>query len=311
MDQIKIWKMLFVVIKFIVSIFGGFFNGLVVLTIHKNLRRLPSSSYLILSIAFSDFIASVVAIPFSIVIHFLGSWPLTLCRAHAFMVFFLGIVTITHLTCFALEKYLTITRSLSKLSYFSKKQTFVVVMACWFYSFCFSLAPLLGLASYGLEGSNDTCSIKWDSSLAKDHIYFILVFLACYLLPIVLITSSYFKILRISKRILKATPRVGGIGETMAQALMRKHRRGALYFLSVIAVFLMSWTPYAIISVLVIFKGVNLFPLALSACGVFAKMSFMLNPIMYFAFSHNFRLLVKRTFCICDRLDSNSEGKKR
>ena len=295
MDQIQLWRIVFLVMKFIVSIFGSFFNGLVVLTIRNNLRRLPSSGYLILSIAFSDFIASAVAIPVSIIFHYVRPWPLTLCRAHAFLVFFLGIVTITHLTCFAVEKFLTITRSFSKKSYFSRKQMLLLIMACWFYSFCFSLAPLLGLAKYGLEGTNDTCSIKWDSHEAKDHVYFIFVFFGCYLLPIILITSSYCKILRISKRILKRTSRLGGIGQTMTQALMRKHRKGALYFSGVIAAFLISWTPYAVVSILVIFR-VNVFPLATSACGIFAKMSFVLNPVMYFSFSDNFRLLLKRTF---------------
>ena len=294
MDPLHVWKTVFVVIYFIVSIVGTFSNSLVVYIIRKNIKRLPASSYLIISMAFSNLLSCSVPVPFSIAVYYQQSWPFGMagCRSHAFMIFFLGLVTITHLTIIAVEKYLTINRSLSKQSYFTKRQIGQLILACWVYSLAFSLAPLLGWSKYGTEGTNFTCSIQWNSSLPGDHAYFALMFFACFFLPVVSIAFCYYKIHKVSKHIVERTM---SYGETMNSALLRKHRRAAMYFSSVIIAYLISWSPYAVVSILAIFK-VKIHPLVPTCCGVFAKISFLLNPVTYVAFSSNFRRHLMKAF---------------
>ena len=290
MDSTAGWSTTFAVIKSIVCFFGILLNGLVILTICKNIRRLSASSYLIFSIAVSDFLSCAVAIPFSMVVHFQKEWPFGMagCKAHAFMIFLLALVSITHLAAISVGKYLTITRSLYKESYFNKKKVLLIIVACWMYSLVFSVAPLMGWSSYGLEGTNETCSIKWESSLPSDRAYFIVIFLACYVLPIIVITFCYVKIHQVSKQIVVNTFQMGGFAMTMTQALLKKHRESAMYFLIVIASFMLSWSPYAIVSLILIIRG-YLNPIATSACSVFAKTSFFLNPMLYAMISRKFR----------------------
>ena len=124
MDANAIWGTFFVVIEFFVCFLGLLFNGLAIFTICRNIYRLQSSNYLIFSIAVSDFLSCLVAVPFSIAGHLQKKWPFGMagCQAHAFMIFLLGLVSITHLTAMSAEKYLTTTKSLSKNCYWNKKQ---------------------------------------------------------------------------------------------------------------------------------------------------------------------------------------------
>ena len=290
MDAIDNWSITFAVVKFTVCFFGILLNGLVIITISKNIRRFSASSYLILSISVSDFLSCAVAVPFSMVIHFQKEWPFGMagCQAHAFMIFLLALVSITHLVAISVGKYLTITRSLTRESYFNKRTVLLIIAASWMYSLVFSAAPLLGWSRYDLEGNNETCSIKWESSLPGDRVYFVVIFIACYFLPLTVISFCYCKIYQVSKRVVGNTSRMGGLALTMTQALTKKHRESAMHFLIVIAAFMLSWSPYAIVSLLLILRG-YLNPIATSACSVFAKISFLLNPVLYAIISRKFR----------------------
>ncbi|XP_022781143.1 melanopsin-like [Stylophora pistillata] len=290
MESNNSWSTLFVAIKFVVCFFGIFLNGSVIFTICKNLRRSSPPCYLILSIAVSDFISCSVAIPISIAFHFQNQWPFGMdgCKAHAFMIFLLALVSITHLAVISVGKFLTITRSLSRDSYFNKSTVLWIVLGSWTYSLVFSVPPLLGWSRFGLEGTNESCSIIWESKVLSDKVYFGVIFFACYLLPITLIVFCYYKIHKVSSHIVDTTLRINRVAMTMSEALLKRHRKSAMYFLTIIAVFLLSWSPYAIVSFMTIFWG-SVNPVATSACSVFAKTSFLLNPMLYAIVSRKFR----------------------
>ena len=295
MSEITTIDTIFLVIEFLICLLGIFFNGLIIFIIFKNIKRLSPQTFLVLSIAVSDFLSCSTAIPFSIAAHLQNEWPFGMagCQAHGFMVFLFALVSISTLAVISAAKYLTISRSLKKESYFNNRKILLLVLATWFYSFGFSAAPLVGWSRYGLEGTNATCSIQWDSTQPSDKAYFATVFIACFFLPMGMITFCYYKIHKVSKRIIQniPVPMAGACRPAMnvTQALLKKHRRSAMYFLAIVAAFMLSWSPYAVVSFLVALLGKKLNAIVTSACGVFAKTSFMLNPIMYAILSKRFR----------------------
>ena len=294
MSATATWGTIFVVIQFVICLLGICFNGLVILVILKNVSRLSPESFLVLNIAVSDFFSCLVAIPISITAHLQKEWPFGLagCQAHAFMVFLFALVSITNLAAISAAKYLTISRSLSKESYFNRRQIQLIILASWFYSLAFSVAPLVGWSRYGSEGTEATCSIKWDSTRPSDKAYFAVVFLACFFLPTGMIAVCYYKIHIVSKRIVQNIQRPMGGGRmatSVTQALLKKHRRSAMYFLAIVVVFLFSWSPYAVVSLLVAILGKTFNAIVTSACSVFSKTSFLSNPIMYAIVSQRFR----------------------
>ena len=291
MDATEKWNTFFLTIELVVCFLGITFNGVVIFTICKNIhRRISAPTYLILSIAVSDFLSCAIPVPLSIARHFQNEWPFGLvgCQAHAFMIFLLALVSITHLVTISVGKYLTITRSLSRDSYFNKEKVRLIILGSWICSLVFSLAPLVGWASYGLEGTNVTCSVKWESSLPSDQAYFGVIIFTFYFLPLAVITFCYYKIHQVAKQIVVNTSNRSSLAITSRQALLRKHRKSAFYFLAIIAAFLIPWTPYATVSFLIILRRkVN--PIITSAFSVFAKISFFLNPVLYAIFHRKFR----------------------
>ncbi|XP_068701154.1 melanopsin-B-like [Montipora foliosa] len=288
------WSTIFVVTEIPVCLLGIFFNSIVVLTIFKNRYRLSAPSYLILSIAVSDFLSCSVAVPISISRHFQKKWPFGRagCQVHAFMIFSLALVSLSHLAEISAGKYLTITRSLSKQSYLSSKGVFIVIATSWVFSFILSAIPLVVWSRiYGLEGIGEMCSDDQEIPLPDDKAYFGIVFFSSYLLVLLVIMFSYFKIHQISKHIVYNTWQMRfnrSSVVTTSQALLKRHRKSAMYFLTVIAAFMLSWSPYAVVSFLVVLN-VKLNPIATSACSVFAKTSFFFNPILYAIVSRKFR----------------------
>ena len=296
MDAATVYGVILVSIEILICLLGMLSNGLVALTILRNMLYLSSSSYFVLSIATSDFLSCAVAVPFAIANHFQGGWPFGLsgCHAYAFMIFLFALVSITHLAAIAAGKYLTITKSFSSESYFDKRQVLLIIVALWLYSFGLSVAPLVGWSSYGLEGTNATCSIEWNSNLKADKAYFGFVFFACYFLPITVISFCYYKIHKATKQVVANTSEIQRFAKNVSQALVRKQRKSAMYFLVIIVSFMVCWTPYAIVSFSSVL-GISLSPVASSSSGVFAKISFFLNPILYALFSRKFR---KRMFLV-------------
>ena len=294
------WNTVFVTTEILVCVLGTIFNGIVIFTICKNIhRRISPPTYFILSIAVSDFLSSTIPIPLLIARHFQAEWPFGIagCKADAFMIFLLALVSITHLAAISVGKYLTITRTLSRDSFFNKKHVLVIILASWMYSFGFSVAPLLGWSRYGPDGINATCSVKWDSSLPSDQAYFGVIISACYFLPLAVITFCYYKIHQVSKHVIVHTTHVGRLAWTARQALLNKHRRSAMHFLAIIAAYMTSWSPYAVVSFLLVL-GLKCNPVAVSACSVFAKISFFLNPMMYAICNRKFRRRFALTVCL-------------
>ena len=285
------WSKIFVTAEILVCVLGTLFNGVVIFTISKNIyRRISASTYLILSIAVSDFLSCAIAAPLLIARHFRAEWPFGMagCKAYAFMIFLLAIVSITHLAAISVGKYLTITRTVNRQSYFSKTNVMLLILASWIYSFGFSVAPLLGWSRYGLEGANATCSLNWESSFPSDQAYFGVAIFNCYVFPLALITFCYYKIHQVSKQIVVNTTHVGRLALTARQVLLKKHRRSAMYFLYLIAAFMTSWSPYAVVCSLLVL-GLKVDPVVHSACSVFAKISFCLNPMLYALCNRKFR----------------------
>ena len=294
----EVWRYIFASIEMSVSFFGSMINGLVILTLCKNIYRLPTSTFFILSIAVSDLLSCTVAVPFSIANNLQTTWPFGLagCKAHAFMIFLLGIVSITHLSAIAAEKYLTISKSFSRDCYFDREKVWRVIVVLWLYSLIFSLGPLVGLSNYGLEGSNATCSLQWNSPLVTDKAYFAVIFFACYFLPVSIITYSYYKIHVLARSIVIKTVQVNGLN----QARLRRHRRSAVYLFTVIISFFIAWTPYAVVSFMTLL-GIVLDPLVISVPSVFAKTSFLLNSVLYALLSQQFRRWVRLAIQISKR----------
>ena len=77
----------------------------------------------------------------------------------------------------------------------------------------------------------------------------------------------------------------------MIRILLKRHHNLAGYFT-------LSWSPYAVVLQTKAIKGKTFNAIATSACNVFAKISFLLIPIMYAISFQTFRRHSIRVFLI-------------
>ena len=299
-DNLDFWRTVFLSIQITTCSAGILLNGFIIFVICKDFFSLSSSTFFILNMTVSDFLSCLLGVPFSIMHVLDEALPFGKigCKMYAFITFLFALVSIINMAAVSVAKYLTITKSLYRESYFSKKQVAFVILVVWVYCLQFSAAPLLSWSSYGLDGVNTTCSIKLDSNNVYHKVYFGLVFLACYILPVGITMFCYHRIENLSKRLVTATSQSCTTFYVSKQArlvLVNKRRRSVLYFFLLIIAFLFSWTPYAIVYFLAVL-GVPLSPVTVSSLSVFAKTSLVLNPVLYAFFSRKFRPRVNLVF---------------
>ena len=291
------WFNVFSVVEGIVCIIGPILNGIVCFTFYKNPLLLTSQNMFILSITFSDFLMSLIAIPMALAANFMQRWPFGAagCQIHAFLVFQFGLVTITHLTAATVEKYLTVARSFTDSSFLTKAQTLYVIAGLWLYTLAFSISPLLGLSHFGQEGLNASCSIQWDTDSTTEHVYFSFVFLGCFIIPVCLIFVCNFRLLQTMKGIRVGMFNIAGPNSNEVRRIFRQEKRAMIRFAVMVLAFLVAFGPYAVVSVVVISRGSSaVHPVVLSMTAVFAKTSCLYNSfINVFSYKRLRKMVVK------------------
>ena len=69
------------------------------------------------------------------------------------------------------------------------------IVICIFFGFVWSSLPLIGWSYYTLDISSTTCSAQWNEKALKVFTYNISMFIFVYLIPLIIILVSNFKII--------------------------------------------------------------------------------------------------------------------
>nr|FAA00385.1 TPA: opsin [Nematostella vectensis] len=270
----------------VVSFAGSVFNFIVLLVFLSKRHFLQVPDVFLLSVAISDCLACVIAMPVTLLAVSNGSWQFDfeLCKMHASLFYTFGLVSITHLSAMAFEKYLTLFKSTSTNGYYlTKGQAVKIIAALWGYSLVFSLSPLVGWGAYGLGPENITCTLLWGASGAKDDTYYGAVFLGCFFVPVGFILFSYYHISKLRRKTFVHLSRNSVCSAQMvmfAKIMKRKHIVFAMKLTLLIGAYFFAWLPYSVVSLLMVLR-VELQANAVIYSSMFAKSSFLLNPVVY------------------------------
>ncbi|XP_031574509.1 visual pigment-like receptor peropsin [Actinia tenebrosa] len=282
----------------VISFGGSIFNGMVIIVLVKNISTITVPNVFILSICTSGFLACSMAIPLAIWSVTVGKWNDVSCQTHAFFIYLFGMVSMVHMGAIAMEKYLTIVKYTNTAGHFlSLKQSVIVVVILWVYSIFLSTLPLVGWARYGPEAANVTCSLKWDQRSASDLAYFVIMFLGCFLLPVGVMSFSYYRIFKVRRKVSVSRSNCILNLSDHAKAELKKEINTAIQLLILIFGYLLAWTPYSIVVILIISGAPQTASVWLLMSSLFAKASFMYNPVLYAFISRQFRRKFVRTFC--------------
>ncbi|BES87196.1 7 transmembrane receptor (rhodopsin family) [Nesidiocoris tenuis] len=288
----------------IVGVTGIVGNALVIVVFTRFKRLKGPFSILILNLALGDLLTSILHI-MVVVSSFKGKWAFsrTGCVFYAFGVGFSGTMSIFTLAAISVERYLVIiARPMSrwKMTAAAAKR---LCVSSWLYCSCLTLPPVFGWSKYTVEGVLTSCS--WDyMTRSWDNTLFYLYLLGFgFFFPMSVILYCYTFII---SAVLAHAREMSSVNMTLGGVLSRYRvnvdaRTSAFKtsetILMLIIFFFLSWTPYAIVTMIGHFgpEGV-LTPYVCAFPAFCAKASVVCNPIIYGWTHPHFKTSVKLFF---------------
>uniref|UniRef100_A0A673M6H7 Galanin receptor type 1 n=1 Tax=Sinocyclocheilus rhinocerous TaxID=307959 RepID=A0A673M6H7_9TELE len=276
---------------FFVGIIG---NTLVMVVIGKikSRRSRSTTNIFILNLSIADLSFLLFCVPFQATIYSLPEWIFGafLCKFVHYFVMVSMLVSIFTLVAMSVDRYIAVVLSKKSPCIRSRRNALIGVCVIWMLSFIFAVpaAQHQILTDHPNAPNSTFCWEIWTERMAK-HTYKVTILVTGYLLPLVLITCCYAKVLYHLHKKMK----------NMSKKSERSKRKTAQTVLLVVAAFLICWMPHHIIAMWVEFGQ---FPLndasfafrIISHCLAYGNSC--VNPILYAFLSENFRKACKQVF---------------
>ena len=236
---------------------------------------------LVLSLAIGDFAMSLLVVPLGLSSAVSKKWTTGHegCMWYGFISSWIGLSSMLQLTTIAVERY----RTLSQPTPYniSTKLTVQAIAASWISAFVASCFPLIGWSTYAFEGYGLHCSIPWDSSTKNNASYNLFLLLIFFAIPVTTIVLSYVKIYIVVRNLRLNARKIWGDKSPATRVSYEAQVKISKQILIIIAGFLVSWTPYAVVSMLSSFGGFEIPLVYHEIPSLFAKFSIIQNPIIY------------------------------
>ncbi|XP_022780787.1 RYamide receptor-like [Stylophora pistillata] len=291
------------------SLFG---NTLVICVVTQSLRMRTVTNFLIVNMACADILYTLVSFPPLFVMIFDGyEWAMSsrglgifFCQVVNFGQYMLVPVSVLTLAAIAFDRFFAILIPLKRI--ISKRVFRYLVIAIWVTSAAVA-APLL----YALQVTRDSkgglsCAEKWapvfDETTARRD-YTLVLFSVIFCLPISVMIALYSIICR---HLWSIKPPGETEQEESKNLIKRRNsRRNVVKMLiTVVAVFIISWLPWQIVSLIFYFQEVSISESLYFSCEIFMRASCAFNPLVYAVFSENYRQGFKKVLarCCCSKI---------
>ncbi|XP_009950128.1 PREDICTED: opsin-3-like, partial [Leptosomus discolor] len=183
-------------------LFFGFLNNLIVLILFCKFKTLRNPvNMLLLNISISDMLVCISGTTLSFASNIHGKWigGEHGCRWYGFVNSCFGIVSLISLAVLSYERYSTITLCNKRSADYRK--ALLAVGGSWIYSLIWTVPPLVGWSSYGVEGAGTSCSVRWSSESAESTSYIICLFIFCLVIPVMVMMYCYGRLLYAVKQV--------------------------------------------------------------------------------------------------------------
>nr|QNN94671.1 ciliary opsin [Malacoceros fuliginosus] len=271
-----------IIYLFLVALIGVASNVVLVWVFAANKHLRSPMNWLFISLTMGDIVVAVG-----------GSWVAfthtaaglimddITCQLYGFITFTGGTGNIIAVTVLAIERFLCVVRPCN-ISNITHGRAFTSIAITWIYASVISSGPLFGLGHYRHEAGGTWCSIDWEDSTPSTNIYIIIIFIACFFLPLAIVIFCYSVIYRKVKEV-AVTQTTRSTAAKAQQGVMKQS-------IAIVVCLMVAWTPYAIVCLIVTVLKHNPFSIHVAAVpSLFAKTSNCWNPIIYFGLNKQFR----------------------
>lgn len=211
-------------------------------------------------------------------------WSAAGCQFYAMWTYWLALTAIFLKMLLAWQHYSNVKSKtiLNVSSSFKDRATSIAL--CAILAFLWCSLPLFGWSSYGLEGMSISCSLNWHIDEIVHRSYNIMTIAVAFLLPITFILTVYVRLyIFVKRRSFAPDSKRHQVRNTAERVLIKVGW-------TVTLVFILSWSPYAIASLLVLVKPTLLTPVYQTIPSLLAKSSTLALPLTYLVMHKEFRV---------------------
>ncbi|XP_046886555.1 teleost multiple tissue opsin 2a [Hypomesus transpacificus] len=258
----------------------GFLNNLIVLILFCKFKTLRTPvNMLLLNISVSDMLVCVCGTTLSFASSIQARWLYGRhgCMWYGFVNSCFGIVSLVSLAVLSYDRYSTLTVYNKQAPDYRKP--LLAVAGAWLYSLFWTVPPLLGWSSYGLEGAGTSCSVTWTEQSPQSHSYIICLFIFCLGLPVLVMVYCYGRLLYAVKQ----------VGRFRKSAARRREYHILVMVITTVVFYLLCWMPYGVVAMMATFGRPGIItPVASVVPSILAKSSTVINPLIYILMNKQF-----------------------
>ena len=316
----------FLILVILAALFG---NGFVCMAVCKVRRLQKVSNYFLVSLAVSDILVVLFAIPFRIYFELNTEWVLGehACKFWIFMDLLCSAASMLNLSLISVDRYLALSKSLRYLAIATVTRCRIGIAAVWGFSFI--------IAAFSLHTwSSDGHFIYYPYCLKNDKLYYTISTILGIIIPLIILIVLYCLVFKIAleqrKKIMRNmynTPPTSEDGVELRSRSATNSRRFAIRELKatktliiVVGAFLVCWLPLFVLVVMQQYVPdyINSWPqktqeiLGLLFLYTLPQFNSCLNPYIYTCHNSEFRAVFKVTFSeLLPFLKLTSKNEKR
>ena len=305
----QIIESLFMFLINFVSFSGNLLLGIAVIR-NPNLRRTVPNMYII-TLAVSDFLMSLLGIPFSVVSLMVGKWAFNnfICQFQGFWILLMCAVSLQTLAVTAVNRYFRVVRSRALYQkIFNMRTTKVTIAILWILAFLAPLPYVVAGHEFFFHTGKVFCAHNAESLYDGYGAYLVLVYVA---IPLIIIVTCYTKVLiTVRKHNLnfRFRMRARTQSNSSSDSCLSVEEINVTYILLVVVIaFLTCWTPVLVIDLIDFINAdwkLKRQVYVSYTCFGFASTS--LNPVIYGIMNRSFRAEYLRILAPLKMWPSNS-----
>ena len=275
------------------SAFAG--NLLLGIAVIKNPNLRTITNIYIVTLAFSDFLLSLLGIPFTVASLIVGIWPFNnfVCQLQGFCILLMCAISLQTLAVTAVNRYFRVVRSRSLyLKIFNVKTTKITVAFVWIMALIAPLPYVVSGHEFFFHPAKVFCAHNAESLYKGYGAYLVLFFVA---IPLIIIITCYTRVFmtvrkhnlnfrfRIRSRSQRSKPSIDG-------CLSVDEVNITYTLLVVVCAFLVCWTPVVVVDMIDFINAdwkLKRQVYVSYTCLAFASAS--LNPVIYGIMNRSFR----------------------
>ena len=286
---VRVTESFFMLLINFLSFTGNLLLGIAVIR-NPNLRRAVPNMYII-TLSVSDFLMSLLGIPFSVASLVVGEWPFNnfVCQLQGFWILLMCAVSLQTLAVTAVNRYFRVVRSRTLYQkFFNMKTTKVTIVILWIMAFFAPLPYVAAGHEFFFHTGKVFCAHDAESLSHGYGAYLVLVYVA---IPLIIIITCYTRVfIAVRKHNLKFQLRRNQ-HDGLTDSRLSVDEVNVTYVLLVVVIgFLICWTPVMVIDMIDFINAdwkLKRQVYVSYTCFGFASTS--LNPVIYGIMNRSFR----------------------